>query len=320
MTRKFCYEANKILKFGPQNTVLYAYEAFGVEACRRIAQETRLPVVTRFQGTVVSFMRNTFADRLRVYPQFSALETQADCVIMTNDGSFGESTLRALGNTSPVLFLRNGLDLMGKALQEQIAAINPTSVRSQLGIKQKEMMFLTVSRLENWKKVDRAITGFAEYCKMNLDGKLVVVGEGTARNELEQMVNALHISDRVIFTGAVPHDDVYQYMKACDIFLSLYDLSNVGNPLLEAMTLGCCIVTLNVGDTNTLIKDRENAILLNKEELSALGAVMEELSRNADFRKQLGAAASAYAQEHFLSWEQRMDVEFREVSALLNKG
>ena len=108
-------------------------------------------------------------------------------------------------------------------------------------------------------------------------------------------------------------------MMAADIFISLYDYSNVGNPLLEAMTLGRCIVTLDVGDTRSLIHDRENGILLTMETLPTLGAVLRELSGDSALRQRLGSAAAKYAQENFCTWAQRMDREFQAVRALLKQ-
>jgi len=70
------------------------------------------------------------------------------------------------------------------------------------------------------------------------------------------------LSDAVRFEGAVPQEEVRRYLWAADVFLSLNELSNVGNPLLEAMACGKAIVTLDAGDTNELIHDAETGVLL----------------------------------------------------------
>ena len=48
----------------------------------------------------------------------------------------------------------------------------------------------------------------------------------------------------------------------------------MGNPLLEAMMAGKCIVTLNNGDTSQFIKNNENGILLEYDQLSKLPEVI----------------------------------------------
>ena len=319
MTRRFIQTAERLLSENAEETVLYAYEIFGVEACRRLSKRYGVPFVTRFQGTILSQYANTKANHIRRYPHYQALSCPSDLVIMTDDGTQGDRVLRELGNTSPTLFLRNGLDLMGWDIPARIAAFDTASFRAALGIGTDETMFLTVSRLENWKRVERAINGFAEFCRSGRAGQLVIVGDGASRTELEMLASSLGVAGRVLFTGSVAHDAVYDYMMAADVFLSLYDLSNVGNPLLEAMTLGKCVITLDVGDTRSLIHDRENGILLTMETLPTLGAIMLELAERPALRQQLGAAAAEYAQENFYTWQKRMDLEFQAVCALLKK-
>ena len=319
-TKSLLAAARKVMGGDAENTVLYASEVHSVEACRRLARKTGAPLVTRFHGTVLPDIPNTWLQRFRRYPHFQALSTKADLVVMTDDGTFGAKVLSDLGNDSPTLFLRNGLELMERDLPAMKAAFDRNAFRASLGVEEDELMFLTISRLVNWKRVDRAIDGFAGFCRRGLRGRLVIVGGGDDRARLERCVNEHGIADRVIFTGAVPHDDVYDYLMACDVFMSFYDLSNVGNPLLEAMTLGKCIVTLDEGDTRSLIRDRENGILLTREALPSLGGVLAELAGDAALRERLGAAAGAYAQEHFYSWTKRMDIEFQAVSKLLKKN
>lgn len=311
---------DRILRKDHADTIVYAYELLRFFPARRSAKKYHLPLVTRFQGTkLISGRRHTWIQKLRRFPTYQATAFLSDLVIMTDDGTQGDRVLRELGNTSPTLFLRNGLDLMGWNIPAHIAAFDSISFHSALGIRTDETMFLTVSRLENWKHVERALNGFAEFCRSGKEGKLVIVGDGASRAELEDLAASNGISDHVIFTGSVEHDAVYDYMMAADVFLSLYDLSNVGNPLLEAMALGKCIITLDVGDTRSLIHDRENGILLTTDTLPALGAVMRELSENPALRRQLGSAAARYAQENFCTWQKRMDQEFQAVKDLLNR-
>ena len=76
------------------------------------------------------------------------------------------------------------------------------------------------------------------------------------------LARELGVADAVRFEGAVPQADVLRYLWAADAFLSSNDLSNVGNPLLEAMACGKPIVTIDNGATGDLIRDGETGILL----------------------------------------------------------
>lgn len=321
-TKEFVYAINEIIVKGlcnKDNTILYAYEVFGVKACHIVSKKTQIPVVTRFQGTILSKYRNNVFNRIRIYPHFQAISQDANAVIMTDDGTQGDIVLSRLHNESKnILFLRNGLDLLEINVEDLIRQFDRNSFRTKVysHMKEDDMMFLTVSRLVKWKHVDRAIRGFADFQRNGGNGCLVIVGEGDDRQFLESLAKDLGVSEKVFFVGAVSHRDVYDYMMACDVFLSLYDLSNVGNPLLEAMTLGKCIITLNVGDTFKVIVNRENGILLNSNELDALGNIMIEVASDTRLRNDLANRAARYARENFCSWEKRMDKEFTVVSSL----
>ncbi|MEM4675392.1 MAG: glycosyltransferase family 4 protein [Nitrososphaerota archaeon] len=148
---------------------------------------------------------------------------------------------------------------------------------------------------------------------------LVIIGEGPERSRLEQLAIKLGVENHVRFEGAVLHKEIPKYLAAADIFLSFYDWSNVGNPLLEAMMAGKCIVTLNNGDTGQFVKNMENGILLEYEDLPRLPEVIKRLLADEDLRKKLGANARRFAEENFWSWDERINAEIAEVERLIEK-
>jgi len=149
------------------------------------------------------------------------------------------------------------------------------------------------------------------------DTILVIVGDGPERSSLEALVRKLDIADYVRFEGAVVHKEIPVYLAAADIFLSFYDMSNVGNPLLEAMMAGKCIITLNTGDTGRIIQNGYNGVLLEYKDLPSLSASILKLLVNDSLKKQLGANAREFANKNFWTWEKRMDVEIQAINTLL---
>jgi glycosyltransferase involved in cell wall biosynthesis len=113
-------------------------------------------------------------------------------------------------------------------------------------------------------------------------------------------------------------------MHAADVFLAIADLSNVGNPLLEAMACGMCIVAVDAGDTRDLIIDNQTGRLVDSSNRSGIARPLEDrladllvaLSGDTPQRERLAQGAAAYAREHFWTWDQRMAAEVDAVSAL----
>ena len=76
----------------------------------------------------------------------------------------------------------------------------------------------------------------------NKDVKLLLVGDGSMRDELENMCKDLDISDRVIFTGT--RDDIDVILNSMDVFVFPSTFEGLGLVLLEAQTAGLpCVVS-----------------------------------------------------------------------------
>ncbi len=312
ITRRFCRIGGQRIRengWTGKDTVMYADDVMAVRAGKRVSRKYGLPLVTRFCGTAMCDKENTFANRLRHYPHWQALGTEADLVIMTNDGTKGDEVLARAGNTSPrIIFWRNGVDFPSTAgeLPEGLGSLE-----------EEDRVLMTLCRLNRWKHVDRAIGALPEILEKFPRARLVVCGEGPERENLETQARELGVSDRVIFLGKVPHDSVFACLQRTEVFLSLYDLSNLGNPLFEAMRCGKPIVTLDVGATATVIRDGENGILLSKNRLEEIPAAVCLLLEDEALRIRLGEGARRFAAENFWTWDERVAAEEREVSALL---
>jgi glycosyltransferase involved in cell wall biosynthesis len=252
---------------------------------------------------------------VRRYEEVLALKTPAELTIMTDDGTQGDEVLQRLNPGADVRFWRNGLDLdrsRAPSAEEGVKA------RHDLGLADDELVLVTAVRLARWKRIDRAIDATAALVRRGVRVRLLIVGDGEERQNLEQQTRGLGVTDRVTFVGGVPQEAVQHYLWAADVFLSLNELSNVGNPLLEAMRAGRCIVTLDEGDTGTLIRNHETGVLLPAGgDPATLADALEALAQDPQRRARLGAAAQQFAETNFWSWQQRIDAEVDELERLV---
>lgn len=146
---------------------------------------------------------------------------------------------------------------------------------------------------------------------------LVIVGDGSERESLENLARMLGVDTHVMFMGPVPHDEVRYFFNGCDLFLSLYDHSNLCNPVLEALTCGKCIITINDGSTKDLLVNGYNAILINKSALEReLPETIISLLLDKGKRDRIARNVRNYAQRYLHSWEERMAMEIREIECL----
>jgi len=293
--------------------LLYGYEIYGVLAINRLARRFHLPQVSRYQGTILAPLIDNKLELLKKYEHVMALRRPGDLTIMTDDGTLGDEVLRRLNSpVKQLLFLHNGVDK-----HMHLPDFDKTAFKADLGIPVEHQLLLSVSRLAGWKRVDRIIDAMPVILATCPATTLLVVGDGDQSPALRAQVTRLGVSDRVRFIGAIPHTQVQRYFAAADVFISTYDLSNMGNPLLEALAAGKAIVTLNNGGTDRVIQDGYNGILLPMDDLARLPTVVIELLTDVSRRQQLEQNALAYTKAQLWNWDERMAVEVDAVERLV---
>lgn len=299
--------ATKLI-FANRPDVIYAYEIQAVPVAYRLSRKYKISLVSRFQGTKLQTNKiDNIWYRCKMFDHIIALKTPTDLVIMANDGTQGDRVLQRLDNTSKMVFWLNGVEKPKK--------YSPVSIkrsREALGFSDGQKLILMASRLVNWKRVDRIISTLP-----HIEGnyKLIIAGDGPERSRLEDMVKQYDKLRNVKFLGAVKQGEIDRLMAAADIFISLYDLSNVGNPLLQAMNYGKAIVTLDNGGTKQFI-DNTRGILLPPDKPDRLADSINKLLNDIGLRRHLGTNAKKFAQNNFWSWNGRIKKEIEEVNKL----
>ena len=114
-------------------------------------------------------------------------------------------------------------------------------IRKELKIESDSLVIGHVGRFENQKNHSFIIDIFAEILKKNSTSVLLLVGEGSLRKSIEEKVNSLGISNKVIFAGL--RTDVNELLQAMDVFLfpSLYEGLPVSIVEAQASGLPCLI-------------------------------------------------------------------------------
>lgn len=148
-----------------------------------------------------------------------------------------ESLLKRYGVKIPIRVIPTGVDIaaMNEAPKEDI--------RKKLGIKPDALVLLTLSRIAAEKKIDHILNVMPEIIDDFPEVKLVIAGDGPDVNLLKDQVERLTLEDHVIFTGDVPHEDVGNYYRMADLFISASDTETQGLTYIESLAAGTkCVV------------------------------------------------------------------------------
>lgn len=294
--------------------LFYGYDTLGVPCAYVLAKFFKKPVISRFQGTTIGYFRYKRFWRLKFWDQILALKLPTDLLIMTNDGQEEDKLLMSLGvDMSRVKFWRNGINKVF-LLPSNFKA---EEFKKKLGLRPENKVILTASRLHKWKRIDRVITAMPVLLQREPGARLVITGEGEEYQRLDALSISLQLEDRVFFAGSVPQNEVAMYMAIADVFVSCNDSANVGNPLLEAMVAGRCIVTLNNGSTGELIKNNVTGRLLELDQIAKMGDIIAELLEDESERIFLGSNARACAEASFWTWHERLEAELNLAAGLV---
>ena len=293
--------------------IVYGYEVYGAPVGFIVSRLLHIPLITKFQGTIAFPELERSGAWLRIPHHLLALKIPADLVIMENDGTHGKEVLLKLG--VPEEKIRFWVDGVKKDMY--IPQFEKHLLLDKLDLNHDARIILAVSRLAKWKRVDRAVRAMPEVIRNIANAFLVVVGGGEGKEDLENLARSLRVDAHVMLMGPISHDEVGYFFNGCDLFLSLYDHSNLCNPVLEALSCGKCVLTINDGSTEGLLLDGYNAILVAKLDLEEiLPKTIVSLLSNNEKRQQIAENARKYAKESLQSWEDRMTMELQEVEQL----
>ncbi len=277
------------------------------------------PTITRFHGTdLTEAILKSKRLRLLLFDQVAGLKVKSDAVIMTNDGTRGDVILQRLGVApTKIRYWMNGVDT--DDLRWPAADVLDQARRS-LNL-QHQKVLLMVSRLVVWKRVERGIYCLHQLRKHPSVGEvvLIIIGDGPEQASLSTYAEMLGVSSSVKFLGRVSHKAISPYYLLADAFMSLYDRTNLGNPLLEAMYFGRPIVTIKDASTDHLLRDGENAFLISPLNIETeLPARVELLLSDSDLRMRIGKRIQSTFHDKVHSWQQRMELEQDLIQQVLN--
>jgi glycosyltransferase involved in cell wall biosynthesis len=271
------------------------------------------PAVVRLFGTFLYPHIDNRWGLLKNFEELIAFKLPVDRLVITNDGTLADVVARRLGVPSErVLFWMNGVD-------RPAMPGDRAEIRRHLDLQLDTICVVTASRLVSWKRLDRLIRVAPRVVKTNPAFRFVILGDGPLRADLERLAGETGLAEHLMFKGAVSHQRVSEYMLAADIFVSVYDLSNVGNPLLEALAIGKAIVTLDVGGTRQVITDGDNGLLLTPDDDDSLASALLRLGSDAGLRQRLAIGARRYADQNLSTWTERIDREMAVIQILCDQ-
>lgn len=153
----------------------------------------------------------------------------------------------------------------GVKIPERIVGIKSRK-REDLGILDSELVLLSLSRLSSEKNLDKLVHAFPEVVEAYPSAKLVFVGDGPMRHDLETLVSEMNLTPNVIFVGEVRNEDVSEYYQMADIYINASESETQGLTYLESIVNGCPVIAKRNDYLSGLITEASLGMLFEEDD------------------------------------------------------
>lgn len=202
--------------------------------------------------------------------------------------------------TKNIHIIQTGIET-SKFYKEKFNLKDINSLKKKLGIKKKDFVVMTVSRLAKEKSVDRIINNHKELVKKYSNMKLLIVGDGPDIDKLKDEAKSLGVSDSVIFTGKVPLNDIPIYYQLGNVFVTASKSETQGLTVVEAISSSLPVVAVKDDSfVNSVIEDFNGFVFTDDEKyINSISKLYEDKELYNRLSNQSRLLSEDFSSEYF---------------------
>ena len=180
--------------------------------------------------------------------------------------------------------------------KENFSLEEVNALKQELGIKKDDFVILSVGRLAKEKNIDLLLEGQKEIVKNNKKVKFVIVGSGPDYEHYINKAKELKIDSSVIFTNAIPWEEIPIYYQLASIFVTASHTETQGLTLIEAMSGSIPVICMKDESFKDILLDEVNGrYFTNKKEYVS---IVEEIINNPNLLDKMSKQAAITAEMH----------------------
>ncbi|MBO5911172.1 MAG: glycosyltransferase [Elusimicrobiaceae bacterium] len=166
-----------------------------------------------------------------------------------------------------------------------------TQMRTKNGFSDKDIIFISVARLAPVKNPVNLLQAFAQIVSGCPNAKLVFVGDGELRNDLENLIKVNFLEKKVLLAGE--QKNINDWLNMADVFVLVSKEESLPLSLLEAQQVGLPCIVSKVGDMPKRVIHGKNGFVCNPIDEMLLSCLFTELYENKQLRARMGAESLA---------------------------
>jgi L-malate glycosyltransferase len=191
-----------------------------------------------------------------------------------------------------VVTIHNGID------EDRVfSRLTTAAAKQRLGIAPDCPVVGLAGRLEPIKRLDIFLAAARRIAKELPNARFVIAGGGSETARLRQLTSTIGLDEHVLFLGH--REDIYDVIRALDIFVFCSDHEGLPMALLETLYLGVPVVARPVGGIAEVIQDGVNGVCVGSSDPNELASACLSLLGDDSRRSALARAGATLVAENF---------------------
>ena len=280
----FLYPPNILLKFKDLKLdVIHTQTEFPLGIFGKLVSGFyRIPIVHTYHTMYVDYIHYVLNGHLitpKTAERYSRIFCNGANAVIAPAAKTKECLIN-YGVKRPIEFIPSGFDL-GRFGPDRYPPEEIARLKNKLGLPAGAPVIVTVSRLAHEKSIDVVIKEIPKLLKDFPDIRYVIVGDGPLKYELRRLAAGLGLSDTVIFTGAIPWDEIGKYYRLGDLFVCASTSETQGITYAEAMASRLPVVAKKDDSLRDILRDGETGILFERD--TDCAAAIKKVLSDAEF-------------------------------------
>jgi len=192
---------------------------------------------------------------------------------------------------------KNRMIVLHNPVEQRGGETGKVDLRILLGFEKDALIIGHVGGMISQRNQQSLVQAFSRLKKNHPNARLIIIGDGRLREELENLTRQLGLKEAVLFTGYT--DQVGDYLRVMDIYVNPTLDEGFGIAVVEAMLESLPVVLSDQGAHPELVEDGVSGILYSGGDSQSLFEKLQWLANDSETRKALGFRAKKRALENF---------------------
>ena len=288
-------------EYAPQ--VIHAHFGSDAMMALHLRKRIKVPLVSTFHGYDICVDKGTHYNHQQMIKHFDKLMDGTETVIAVSD----YIKMKLISRGAPE-----------NKIKRHYIGVDMNNFNSA-SLERKENSILFVGRLVEKKGCQYLLKAFKDFSKKFPDYRLVIIGDGPLRSDLEKMAKA--ISNNIVFKGAKPFEEVIRWMGKSKIFCvpsitaDNGDTEALGLVFAEAQASYTPVVSFASGGIPEVVSHEKTGFLGKEKDFHALSDFLQVLAADEKLRINFAKAGKKHIESNH-----NLEVQTQKLEAIYDKS